>query len=222
MDIEQKRRRLTTYLQRDVKDPRVIEAMAKAPREQFVPQAHRHLAYEDMALPIEEGQTISQPLMVATMVTALELKPTDKALEVGTGSGYQAAVLSLLAREVVSTERLPALAELAQKRLTALGYANVKVRLATDVLGCPQEAPYDTIFVAAGGPLLPRVLIDQLAEGGRLVIPVGSRREQQLMKVVKTKDGYYVQTLGPCRFVPLIGQGAWDGEDDPEGEGAGA
>ena len=219
MDFEKRRRRLVAQLRHEVKDERVLEAIAKVRRELFVPEAHRHLAYEDMALPIEEGQTISQPLIVAMMLSSLELKPTDKALEVGTGSGYQAALLSLLAQDVVSTERVPALAELARRRLAEMGYSNVKVVQAGEALGCPEEGPYDAIVVAAGGPYLPLSLIGQLKEGGRLVIPVGSRLEQQLMKIVKTKDGYYVQTLGPCRFVPLIGAGAWNDDGDGGEEG---
>ncbi|MBI4202020.1 MAG: protein-L-isoaspartate(D-aspartate) O-methyltransferase [Chloroflexi bacterium] len=220
MNRESQRTRLIRYLRRYVNDPRVLEAMVRVPRERFVPQAHRHLAYEDIPLPIGEGQTISQPLMVATMLAALEVKPTDKVLEVGAGSGYQAALLSLLAREVVSTERIPALAESAVPRLADLGCANVQVRQAGEVLGCPEEAPYDAIIVAAGSPILPQVLIDQLVEGGRLLIPVGSRQEQQLMKVTKTREGFYVQLLGPCRFVALVGPGAWDGEEEMgEGEG---
>lgn len=218
MDFEKQRRRLVAQVRREVKEVRVLEAMARVPREVFVPEAHRHLAYEDMALPIGEGQTISQPLIVAMMLAALELKPTDKALEVGTGSGYQAALLSHLAQEVVTTERVPELAEQARRRLADLGCRNVTVALAGEVLGWPEGGAYDGIIVAAGGPHLPRALIDQLAEGGRLVIPVGSRLEQQLMKVVKTKEGYAVKMLGACRFVPLIGVGAWGEEEGGEGE----
>ncbi len=218
MDFAQRRRRMVNLLRRETKDQRVLEAMGKVAREEFVPETHRHLAYEDMALPIEEGQTISQPLMVAVMVSAMQVKPTDKVLEVGAGSGYQAAVLSLLARQIIATERIPLLVELAGARLLRLGYLNVQVRLAGEALGCPEAAPYDCIIVAAGGPLLPRDLLDQLADGGRLVIPVGSRLEQQLMKVTKSNNGYIVETLGGCRFVPLIGKGAWELEDDPDGE----
>ncbi|MBI4197659.1 MAG: protein-L-isoaspartate(D-aspartate) O-methyltransferase [Chloroflexi bacterium] len=214
MEFEQARRRLVAQLRREVKDTRVLEAVSRVPREVFVPEAHRHLAYEDMALAIGEGQTISQPLIVAMMLAALELKPTDKALEVGTGSGYQAALLSHLAQEVVTTERIPELAEQARRRLADLGCRNVTAALAGEVLGLPGAGPYDGIIVAAGGPYLPRVLVDQLKEGGRLVIPVGSRLEQQLMKVVKTREGYAVKMLGACRFVPLIGAGAWEDEEE--------
>lgn len=221
MNFHEQKRRLLAHLRRDISDKRVLEAMGRVPREAFLPEASRHLAYEDIPLPIGEGQTISQPLIVALMVASLRLKPSDKVLEVGTGSGYQAAVLSLLTREVVSTERLASLATAAQERLAALGYRNVKVVMAGDTLGCPQEAPFDAIVVAAGAPRLPRMLLDQLSEGGPLVIPVGSRREQDLLLVEKTNDGYSVKSLGPCRFVPLVGPGAWDddGEDhDDEAE----
>ncbi len=221
MNLDEQKRRLLAQLRRDISDERVLEAMGRVPREAFVPDASRHLAYEDIPLPIGEGQTISQPLIVALMVAAINLKPSHKVLEVGTGSGYQAAILSLLARQVVSTERLAPLASAAQERLAALGYHNVKLVPAGDTLGCPQEAPFDAIIVAAGAPRLPRVLLDQLAEGGCLAIPVGSRREQDLLAVEKTHDGYSVKSLGPCRFVPLVGPGAWDddGEDhDNEAE----
>ncbi len=214
MDIVEQKRRLLTRLRREISDQRLLQAMQLVPRETFVPDASRHLAYEDIPLPIGEGQTISQPLIVAMMINATRVKASDKVLEIGTGSGYQAAILSLLAREVVSTELIPALAKTAQERLTSLGYHNVKVRAAGEVLGCPEEAPFDAIIVAAGAPRLPRVLLDQLTEGGRLVIPVGSRLEQDLLVVQKTHDGYSVKSLGPCRFVPLLGPGAWDDDGD--------
>jgi protein-L-isoaspartate(D-aspartate) O-methyltransferase len=214
MDFRVQRLRLVGHLRRDIANESVLDVMSRVARHEFVPPASRHLAYEDIALPIEEGQTISQPMIVAMMVEALQLKPTDRVLEVGTGSGYQAAVLSLLARAVVTTERLESLAVGARSRLASLGYHNVKVSLAGDVLGCPDKAPFDAIVVAAGGPHLPRVLLDQLAEGGRLVLPVGSRREQELTRVEKTRDGYSMKRLGPCRFVPLIGPGAWSEHDE--------
>lgn len=204
---------MVALLRREITDERVLSAMSRVPREMFVPQAHRHLAYEDMALPIEEGQTISQPLIVAMMIAALELEQADKVLEVGTGSGYQAALLALLAREVVTVERAPPLVDLARERLAGMGYDNVKVLQSGETLGSPDDAPFNAIIVAAAGPFLPRALIGQLTEGGRLVIPVGSRLEQQLMQVRKTPQGYYVRSLGPCRFVPLLGEGAWSEED---------
>lgn len=218
--MEDKKRRLIEHLRRDVSDVRVLEAMTRVPRDLFVPWDSRHLAYEDIPLPIGQDQTISQPLIVAMMVAALAVKSTDKVLEVGTGSGYQASVLSLLAREVVTTERLPDLAGAARERLASLGCDNVVVRPAGDVLGCPEEAPFDAIVVAAAAPRLPMVLLDQLADGGRMVIPVGSLHQQELNRVEKNRDGFSVKSLGPCRFVPLIGPGAW-GEDDTRGSPAG-
>jgi protein-L-isoaspartate(D-aspartate) O-methyltransferase len=199
-----------------VGDPKVVEAMERVPREAFIPEDVRHLAYEDAPLPIGEGQTISQPFIVALMVSALELRRSDKALEVGTGSGYQAAILAELASRVVTVERVQTLADSARARLASLGYANVEVLLAGAQLGWPAEAPYDAIIVAAGAPKLPRELIDQLTVGGRLVVPVGSLDSQELMKVTRTQDGFSVRSLGPCRFVPLIGEGAWP-QENPEG-----
>jgi protein-L-isoaspartate(D-aspartate) O-methyltransferase len=215
LNIDEQKRRLLGQLRRNISDQRVLEAMESVPREAFVPESSRHLAYEDSPLPIGEGQSISQPLIVAMMVASLGLKLSDKVLEVGTGSGYQTAILSLLAREVISTERLSSLTGSARARLVQMGYSNVTVLPASDTLGCQTEASFDAIIVAAGAPRLPSVLLDQLAEGGRLSIPVGSRREQDLLVVEKTHDGYSVKSLGPCRFVPLVGPGAW--EDDSEG-----
>ena len=183
--------------------------MERVPREMFVPEESRHLAYEDVPLPISEGQTISQPYIVALMVQALELRRTDKVLEVGTGSGYQAAVLAGLADRVVTVERLGDLVDSARERLASLGYVNAEVALAESRLGWERDAPYDGIIVAAGAPKLPNKLMRQLADGGRLVVPVGSRDSQDLMKVCRSGGGYSVQTLGPCRFVPLIGEEAW-------------
>ncbi len=217
MNLDENKSHLLAYLRRDITDEGVLRAMASVPREAFIPEASRHLAYEDIPLPIGEQQTISQPLIVAMMLAALNLKASDKALEIGVGSGYQAALLSILAREVVTTERIPALADAARTLLASLGYHNVTVCLAGDVLGCPEEAPFNAIVVAAGAPRLPRVLLGQLAEGGRMVIPVGSRHEQELVRVEKTLDGYSFKNLGPCRFVPLVGPGAW--EEDANGGG---
>lgn len=183
-----------------------------------MPESGAHLAYEDTALPIGEGQTISQPYIVALMVGALELRRTDKVLEIGTGSGYQAAILAELAARVVSVERLSSLADSARERLQSLGYVNVEVRLAEEGLGWPREAPYDAIVVAAGAPRLPGELMEQLTVGGRLVIPVGlmgTMESQELMKVTRTADSFSVRTMGECRFVPLIGKGAWP-ETDPQ------
>ena len=217
MDLNDQKRRLLTHLRRDISEERVLQAMERVAREAFVPEASQHLAYEDIPLPIGEEQTISQPLIVALMIASLKLRETDRILELGTGSGYQAAILSLLTREVITTERLLVLASVAQERLQSLGYHNVRVRQAAEILGCPEEAPFDAIIVAAGAPRLPRVLLDQLADGGRLAIPVGSRREQDLLLVGKTQDGYSVKSLGPCRFVPLVGPGAWEDDGDDHG-----
>ena len=209
MDLEKEKRRLLGLIYREVKDRRVVDAMARVPREAFVPAASRHLAYEDIPLPIGEGQTVSQPLIVAMMVSMLSLKPGDKVLEVGTGSGYQAAVLSLLAKEVITTERLKVLADSARERLRSLGYHNVTVYQAGDVLGRSENSQFDAIIVAAAAPRLPRVLLEQLSEGGRVVIPVGSRSLQDLLLVTKSEDSYSVKNHGSCRFVLLVGAGAW-------------
>ena len=163
-------------------------------------------------MPIGEGQTISQPFIVALMTQALELVGTEKVLELGTGSGYQAAILAELAREVITVERLPRLALSARRTLSKLGYTNVKVHLARRNLGWPAEAPYDAIVVTAGAPRIPKELIDQLVVGGRLVIPVGSRWEQDLLQIIKHEQGMTINNLTPCRFVPLIGEEAWDEE----------
>ena len=209
MDLAKAKKGLFDSLRREVGDNKAITAMERVPREAFVPQASRHLAYEDIALPIGEGQTISQPLIVALMTQALELTRVDKVLELGTGSGYQAAVLAELAGKVVTVERRQSLADSARPLLDSLGYSNIEVHLVGKALGWPQEAPYDAILVTAGSPKLPNDLLNQMANGGRLVIPVGSRVEQELMCVIKSNDGYSVNTFGPCRFVPLIGEGAW-------------
>jgi protein-L-isoaspartate(D-aspartate) O-methyltransferase len=192
-------------LRREIRDERVLEAFASVPRERFVPVELQRFAYDDRPLPIGEGQTISQPLMVAIMTQALRLKGDEKVLEVGTGSGYQAALLSKLAREVVTVERVPELTASASRRLQELGYANVLVYQAGEELGRPEDAPYDAIIVTAGAPEIPQSLIDQLAMGGRMVVPAGSRRDQQLVRVTKTEAGVTLERLGECRFVPLIG-----------------
>ena len=212
------RDRLIKHLRREIKDERVLAAIAAVHRERFVPNESKHLAYENIALPIGLGQTISQPLIVAMMTEALALKGHEKVLELGTGSGYQAAVLRYLAARVVSVERVPALKERAEMLLRDLGIANVEVRLAGAFLGWPAEAPYDGIIVTAAAPRVPQVLMDQLAPGGRLVIPVGSRWEQDLQCVTKGHDGFSVAHLGPCQFVPLIGEGAWPATSDDDDE----
>ena len=213
--LEDAKRRLIDRLRKEISDENVIRAMERVPREAFVPQESRHLAYEDIPVPIGEGQTVSQPYIVALMVRALELRRTDKVLEIGTGSGYEAAILAELAGRVVTVERIVSLAESAKERLTSLGYDSVEVVVAEKRLGWEKEGPYDAIVVAAAAPKLLRGLMDQMSIGGRLVIPVGSKANQELMKVTRSDDAYSVQTLGACRFVPLIGEGAW-----PDAEGA--
>ncbi|MBI3744511.1 MAG: protein-L-isoaspartate(D-aspartate) O-methyltransferase [Chloroflexi bacterium] len=204
--------RLFESLRREVRDPRVIAVMERVPRELFVPPGTRHLAYDDEALPIAEGQTISQPLIVALMTSALHLTGTEKVLEVGTGSGYQAAVLSQLARHIVTVERKPKLAETARARLASLGIHNVTVRPASGEIGWRDEAPYDAIIVTAAAPRIPKILLAQLREGGRIVIPVGTRSEQELLVATKRGDRVELERLGGCRFVPLIGNEAFDEE----------
>ena len=184
--------------------------MACVPRERFVSPDHYYAAYEDMPLSIGFGQTISQPFIVALMTQALGLKGDEKVLELGTGSGYQTAILAELAKWVVSIERIPQLAESARRVLSELGYKNFDIHTSSEALGWPDGTPYDAIIVTAGAPRVPDALLEQLVLGGRLVIPVGSRWEQDLLKVTKRKRKHLVQSLGGCRFVPLIGPGAWD------------
>lgn len=212
MDFEAARTRLIEHLETEVKDERVLEAMAHIPRERFVPPEEQHLAYEDRPLPIGLDQTISQPFIVALMTQALELTGGEKVLEIGTGSGYQAAILAELARLVITVERLPSLAEAAKKLLNSLGYANIIVHPAKKTLGWPEEAPYDAIIATAGAPKVPPDLLAQLAIGGRMVIPVGSRYVQELYKITRRKKKNTIQDLGGCRFVSLIGKGAWEEE----------
>lgn len=212
MDFATARVRLIEHLSTEIKDERVLAAMSRVPRECFVPPKERQLAYEDRPLPIGLEQTVSQPFIVALMTQALELTSSEKVLEIGTGSGYQAAILAELARLVITVERLPALAEAAKKALDSLGYTNIVVHLAKETLGWPEEAPYDAIIVTAAAPRVPPDLLAQLAIGGRMVIPVGSRYEQGLCKITRQKTKNVVQDLGGCRFVSLIGKGAWKEE----------
>jgi protein-L-isoaspartate(D-aspartate) O-methyltransferase len=186
-------------------DERVLAAMGRVPRELFVPEDLRHLAYEDGALPIGNGQTISQPFIVATICQLLALSPDDRVLDVGTGSGYQAAVLAELAAEVVTIERVPELARAARATLVHAGYGNVEVRVGDGSLGVPERAPFDGIAVAAAAPAVPPALYNQLVDGGRLVVPRGSRWGQQLVVVVRTQEGPFERASVPCRFVPLVG-----------------
>jgi len=212
VNLEREREKLIEHLRQEISDERVLNVMARVPRELFVPSSSRHLAYEDRPLPIGEGQTISQPFIIALMTQALELLGNEKVLELGTGSGYQAAILAEMARQVITVERLPSLANTARRTLKKLGYINVQVHLAERTLGWRAEAPYDAIMVTAAAPRIPQELLDQLAVGGHLVIPVGSRWEQDLLQVTKQKEGFTVKNLTPCRFVPLIGEEAWDEE----------
>ncbi len=212
MDFEAERARLIEHLSREIKDRRVLDAMARIPRERFVPEESRHLAYEDIPLPIGLEQTISQPFIIALMTEALELTGAEKVLEIGTGSGYQSAILAELTRRVVTVERLPKLAETAGKVLDSLDYHNIEIRLSGETLGCPEEAPFEAILVTAGAPSVPPELISQLAFGGRMVIPVGSRYLQELAKITRQRKKNRIENLGGCRFVSLIGKGAWDKE----------
>jgi len=213
MDFAAERARLIEHLSAEIKDKRVLEAMARIPRELFVPPESRHMAYEDMPLPIGLGQTISQPFIIALMTEALELTGKEKVLEIGTGSGYQAAIIAELAHLVITVERLPTLAEAARKVLNSLSYKNVEIHLAEETLGWPKEAPYDAIMVTAASPKVPADLLAQLAIGGRLVIPVGSRYLQELYKIIRRQKKNKMQNLGGCRFVSLIGKGAWGTEE---------
>ncbi len=197
-------------LGRGIKDPRVIEAFLKVPRERFVPKRLQMYAYDDGPLSIGYGQTISQPYMVALMTELLDVDKRDKVLEIGTGSGYQTAILAELAGEVYSVERIPELAERAREVLQDLGYANVRIRVGDGTLGWDTYAPYDKIIVTAGAPKVPAPLIEQLASGGRMVIPVGPRYHQILKVLEKTWDGDVVEKEDiPCIFVPLIGAEGW-------------
>jgi len=212
MDFEAARARLIEHLSTEIKDKRVLAAMSRIPRERFVPPEEQHLAYEDIPLPIGLDQTISQPFIVALMTEALELTGSEKVLELGTGSGYQVAILAELARLVVTVERLSPLAEAAKRVLDSLGYANIEVHLTEKALGWQAGAPYNAIIVTAGAPRVPATLLAQLAVGGRLVIPVGSRYVQELYKITKHRKKNTVQNLGGCRFVSLIGEDVWEEE----------
>jgi protein-L-isoaspartate(D-aspartate) O-methyltransferase len=198
-----------TLRQRGIVDERVLAAIGRVPRDAYVPPELADRAYENVALPIGQGQTISQPFVVALMTELLALTGAERVLEIGTGSGYQAAILAELARTVVSVERVPDLLHAAGRMLARLGYTNVSLHPAGDTLGWPADAPYDRIIVTAAGPVAPSALVDQLAIGGRMVVPVGTLGEQQLMLVVRTPDGVEESSFGGVRFVPLIGAGAW-------------
>ncbi len=191
---------------RDVVDERVLAAMERVPRELFVPEKLRDRAYDDAALPIGAGQTISQPYMVARICEALSLTGHERVLDVGTGSGYQAAVLAELAEEVDTVERIPQLAEHARANLAVAGYGRVRVHVGDGSRGLPERAPFDAIAVAAAAPELPRTLYDELEPRGRLVVPVGRRGMQRLEVIVRSPEGPAVLRSVPCRFVPLLGE----------------
>ena len=212
-ELEAKRAELLSKLARRIRSPETLRAMAAVPRERFVPPEYRSMAYQDIPLSIGEGQTISQPTMVAEMTAALRLSPRDKVLEVGAGSGYQAAVLAESAPDgfVVTVERLPALAARAEATLRELDYRNVVVEPAGPMPGCPERGPYDAILVAAAAPAIPPSLLSQLRVGGRMTLPVGSREQQELLLVLRTGEGVSISDLGPCRFVPLLGAEGFGG-----------
>jgi protein-L-isoaspartate(D-aspartate) O-methyltransferase len=210
VDFKRAREILVGSLRLDIKDRRVLEAIGKVPRELFVPVDFQTSAYDDRPLQIGFSQTISQPYIVALMTQALELHGHEKVLEVGTGSGYQAAILAEVAGSVYSTERIPELAESAGNLLNELGYINFHIRVTGEELGWNEYAPYDAIIVTAAAPSISERLLEQLAVRGRLVIPVGSKWEQELLKVTKGLFKNNVENLGAVRFVPLIAKGAWE------------
>ena len=193
-----------------IKDECVLETMVRLPRHLFVPEAIKSQAYNDNALPISGGQTISQPFIVARMTELLELNGQEKVLEIGSGSGYQTAVLASLARKVFAIERLANLADEANRRLQTLGIRNVSLKSADGTFGWDTYMPFDVILVAAGGPEVPKPLVAQLKIGGKLVIPIGDgQRSQILVRVTRTESGYSQENFGPCAFVPLIGEHGW-------------
>ena len=193
-----------------IRDERVLDVMNTVPRHLFVPDALRAQAYKDNALPLSVGQTISQPFIVARMSELLELKGKERVLEIGSGSGYQTAVLAMLCRKVYAIERIPSIATEAKARLMSLGYRNISYRVGDGTVGWGVYAPFDAILVAAGGPEIPKPLIEQLEIGGRLVIPIGQeQKSQMLVRVVRTEKGFTTEKCGPCAFVPLIGEHGW-------------
>lgn len=210
MDFNTARSGLIKALSTEINDKKVLTAMSHIPREKFVPLENQSMAYEDRPLPIGYNQTISQPYIIALMTASLKLGGNEKVLEIGTGSGYQTAILAELAQLVVTVERITALSESARQVLNNLGYKNIEIHIAGETLGWKRGAPYDAILVTAGAPELPQELLDQLVYGGRMVIPVGSRYIQELYKVTKYKEKNVIQKLGGCRFVSLIGKNAWE------------
>jgi len=199
---------------RGIRDERVLEAMLHVPRHEFVPPSLQADAYADMPLPIGSGQTISQPYIVAAMLEALQIHPSDRVLEIGTGSGYMTALLAVLAAQVVSIERHAELAERARAVLARLGYQNVQIVVGDGSQGYPPAAPYDRIIASAAAPSIPTALLEQLNEGGRMVIPVGPPHTQQLQLVRKINGQMEMTPLDPCRFVPMIGESAYRTQED--------
>ncbi len=213
-EIARKRMVESQIIARGIKDRRVIEAMLKIPRHAFVEEAMASQAYNDKPLPIGEKQTISQPYMVALMTELLELTGKEKVLEIGTGSGYQAAILAALADRVYTVERIRPLALKARKALDSLGLLNINIKISDGTVGWNEEAPFDAILVTAGAPDVPPELVNQLAANGRLVIPVGDKYEQTLLRIVKREDGSMLkENFIGCRFVRLIGRNGWENED---------
>jgi protein-L-isoaspartate(D-aspartate) O-methyltransferase len=211
LDFDRQRQWMVEHQLREwgIYDPQVLDVMGRVPRERFVPESQRDAAYYDGALPIGEGQTISQPFVVAHMTEMLRLQGAEKVLEVGTGSGYQAAVLALLAREVHTVERISSLAARAHTVLNELGITNVHLHIGDGSQGWPAAAPYDAILVACASPQVPPPLIEQLADGGRMAIPVGPRGLQELVLVTKTGDKVTQQNRAPVAFVPMVGEFGW-------------
>ncbi|UNC93825.1 protein-L-isoaspartate(D-aspartate) O-methyltransferase [Candidatus Contubernalis alkalaceticus] len=210
---EQQREKMIAkqLVNRGIKDEKVLESFRQVPRQEFVQDEDNDYAYADGPLPIGHGQTISQPYIVALMTEALEIKKTDRVMEIGTGSGYQTAILANLAGQVYSVEKVSALAKAADKKLKNLGYENVQVKVGDGTKGWKKNAPYDAIMVTAASPQVPPSLLEQLSPQGRMVIPVGDRYFQKLMLLVKTLDGEMKTiNLGDCRFVPLLGEEGWD------------
>jgi len=199
---------------RGIRDERVLDAMFCVPRHEFVPPSLVSAAYDDRPLPLGDAETISQPYIVAAMTEAAEVHPGDKALEVGSGSGYQAAILAYLGARVYTIERNPVLAQSASERLPRLGYDGVQVITGDGSEGYPPAAPYEIILVTAAAPVVPSALLDQLAEGGRLVIPVGDLRYQELLLNIKQAGQIKTRLLDPCQFVPLIGKGGWPEKEE--------
>jgi protein-L-isoaspartate(D-aspartate) O-methyltransferase len=211
INYDQERQRMVDgqIINRGIKDERVLAAMRKIPRHEFLPEAIRGMSYSDNALPLGEGQTMSQPYMVALMTELLGLKGTERVLEIGTGSGYQAAVLSELCEKVYTVERIKSLADKARAQLDRLGYRSVAIKVFDGTYGWKEASPFDAIMVTAGAPEVPAPLVEQLKEGGRMVVPVGDRYGQGLVLVTRTAEGTTTQQSIPCVFVPLIGTHGW-------------